>query len=519
MKKLKFITESEKMRNMRMDMEMLNINKIIIELNEAYQNKHQYNIKHGIVPPSVLLEEILISDLADSFAQKYGCDRDFLKESLYRYLNGTAPSCVWNNKILPYSKPHNRLHNWLWRNMEDKEKVFHNQLLPKQIISGILNGREEFTLESIYVSIAIPCRLDQDAFQYLIYEVLEDYDNEKIRRFYSLKKDGNGKSYLCNAKINRDQDRERTIFITGASGFIARHLLTELKNCRLILLYHKIPSQQDLALIPDGSILYVGDIRNEILIKRIFLENQIDIVYWMAGLTTRKQCPNPVGTYLYNCNPLHVIYQLMDEKIIQLKGIILPSTCLLKPFYHYSVKELMHVFNNEDLSKQYTISKLFMELEAVYFSSYSRFPVVITRLSQVYGNDPDSDRLIPVSIKKAKQGDDLICVIDKTGRSQQIAPIHVLDAVKALSLVCEKIMSDDYDFCSGRCLNIMGPQILTVEEILNKIAVMFQKRVGIKKKINKNLTFDRLDFLTDETWKMIGFMPEITIDKGLTTIC
>ncbi len=492
--------------------------KILNELFEAYQNKHQYNIKHGIVPASMLIEEVLLSDLSDSFALKYGCDRDFLKESLYRYLNGTAPSCVWNNKILPYSRPHNRLHNWLCRSIKGMEEVFHNQLLSKQTISRILNGREEITMESLYDFIAVPYHLNQKEFQYLTYEVLQDYDNEKIERFYSLKKNVKGKLCICNAKIHQEHNRARTIFITGASGFIARNLLATLKNCRWILLYHKMPSQRDLELIPNGSILYIGDIKNEILIKRIFLENQIDIVYWMAGMTTRRQCSNSVGTYFYNCHPLHAVYQLMEEKVIQLKGIILPSTCLLKPFDHYSVKELIHTLNKEGLFDQYTASKLLMELEAIYFSVNSRFPVVITRLSQVYGNDLDSDRLIPVSIKKARQGDDLMCVVDKTGHSQQIAPIHVLDAVNALNLLCEKIMSDDYDFCSGQYLNIMGPQILTVEEILTKIANMFQKKVGITKTVNENIMFEYSDFMTDEAREMIGFTPGITIDEGLEKI-
>ena len=75
--------------------------KALNKLFKVYQDRHQYNIEHGIVPPETLIEEMLISDLADSFAREYGLDRDFLKEALYRCLNGTAPSCVYGNKILP----------------------------------------------------------------------------------------------------------------------------------------------------------------------------------------------------------------------------------------------------------------------------------------------------------------------------------------------------------------------------------------------------------------------------------
>lgn len=311
---------------------------------------------------------------------------------------------------------------------------------------------------------------------------------------------------------------KKTILITGASGLIARNLLGTLKNCRFILLYHTTPSRQDLELIPDGSILYVGDIRNEVLIKRIFLENQIDIVYWMAGKTTRQQCSDPAEAYFHNCHPLHILYQLMDEEMIQIKGIVLPSTCLLEPFDRYPVKKLINAWNKEGSFDRYTASKLLMELEAGFFSADSRFPVVIARLSQVYGNDPDSNRLIPASIKKAKQGGELMCVVDKAGRSQQIAPLHVLDAANALSLLCEKIMSGDYDFRSGRYLNITGPQVLTVEEILIKIANLSPKKVGITKVANEHLTFRSFNFLTDEAQKMIGFMPSITIDEGLKKI-
>ncbi|MCI8607482.1 MAG: NAD(P)-dependent oxidoreductase [Hungatella sp.] len=492
--------------------------KILKKLIKAYENNHQYNLKHGIVPTDVLIEEVLISDLACIFAKKYGCDGDFLKEFLYRYLNGTAPSRVYNKKIFPYYEPHNRLHNWLCRSMKDPALIFHNQLLPADCIRGILNGDKALTLENLYYTVAAPYGLDKKEFQYLTYEVMEDYDDEKIGKIYSSIKNGKEKPHAFHKEPEQKAERERTILITGASGFIARSLLATLKNCRLILLYHKMPSPHDMELIPDGSILYIGDVRNEILIKRIVLENQIDIIYWMAGMTTRSQCSNPVGTYFHNCHPLHVIYQLMDEKAARIKGIILPSTCLLEPFDHYSVKELAGKLNGETLCDQYAASKLLMELEAVYFCANSKFPVVITRLSQVYGNDPDSDRLIPVSVKKAKQGEDLICVVNKAGHSQQIAPIHVLDVANALSLLCDKIMSDDYDFRSGRYLNITGPQVLTVEEILIKIADMSQKKIGITKLVKEDLTVESLNFLIDEAWKRIGFMPSITIDEGLREI-
>ena len=492
--------------------------KVLNKLIKAYCNEHQSNVKRGVVPPEVLIEEVLISDLADCFAKKYGCDGDFLKEFLYRYLNGTAPSRVCNKKILPYSEAHNRLHNWLCRSMKDPAVIFHSQILPAEYIRGILNGEEALTLENLYYCVAVPYGLDKKEFQYLVYEVMEDYDDKKKEKAYSFMKNRKEKLYGFYEKSHHKAGRERTVFITGASGLIARSLVKMLKNCRLILLYHKMPSPQDMVFIPDGSILYIGDVRNEILIKRIFLENQIEIVYWMAGMTTRSQCSNPMGTYFHNCHPLHMVYQLMDEKAVQLKGIILPSTCLLEPFDHYSVKELAGILNGQALFDQYTASKLLMELEAVYFCANPGFPVVITRLSQVYGDDPDSDRLIPVSVKKAKRGENLMCVVDKSGHSQQIAPIHVLDVANALSLLCEKIMADDYDFLSGRYLNIMGPQVLTVEEILIKIADMSQEKVGITKLVKEDRIFGSLNFLIDEAWKRIGFMPGITIDEGLREI-
>ena len=109
-------------------------------------------------------------------------------------------------------------------------------------------------------------------------------------------------------------------------------------------------------------------------------------------------------------------------------------------------------------------------------------------------------------------------MVNKAGHSQQIAPIHVLDVANALSLLCDKIMSDDYDFRSGRYLNITGPQVLTVEEILIKIADMSQKKIGITKLVKEDLTVESLNFLIDEAWKRIGFMPSITIDEGLREI-
>ena len=169
--------------------------KVLNKLIKAYCNEHQSNVKRGVVPPEVLIEEVLISDLADCFAKKYGCDGDFLKEFLYRYLNGTAPSRVCNKKILPYSEAHNRLHNWLCRSMKDPAVIFHSQILPAEYIRGILNGEEALTLENLYYCVAVPYGLDKKEFQYLVYEVMEDYDDKKIEKAYSFMKNRKEKLY------------------------------------------------------------------------------------------------------------------------------------------------------------------------------------------------------------------------------------------------------------------------------------------------------------------------------------
>lgn len=187
-----------------------------------------------------------------------------------------------------------------------------------------MNGQCDITLKVLFRIIATPLNMDSVAFKILVYEVLQDTVN--INSLMSL----------CAVELDKNSEREQmtdpltnitgtsahpktknrpTICIIGVSGFIGSNLIQHIGNkYQLVLQFHQLPTEEMIYGIPHDALVYIGDLSNEELTKRIFLENKIDFAFWLAASSTQQGCQNFLSAYNTNVDYLNVFLICLAPK-------------------------------------------------------------------------------------------------------------------------------------------------------------------------------------------------------------
>lgn len=111
------------------------------------------------------------------------------------------------------------------------------------------------------------------------------------------------------------------ILVTGGAGYIGSHTLVELikKGYETVVidnLYNSSEKSLDRVEVITGvkPKFYLGDVRDEDLLRRIFTENEIEYVIHFAGLkAVGESCKKPLFYYDNNLNGTLVLVKVMTE--------------------------------------------------------------------------------------------------------------------------------------------------------------------------------------------------------------
>lgn len=249
-----------------------------------------------------------------------------------------------------------------------------------------------------------------------------------------------------------------TILVTGGAGYIGSHTCVELlnKNFDVIVIDNFSNSSEEcikrIEKITGKTLkLYVGDVRDRILMDKIFTENKIDAVIHFAGLkAVGESCEKPIEYYDNNLYSTIVLVETM--KAHGCKNIVFSSSATV-----YGTPEVLPLTENCKVggtTNPYGTSKLIQEriLSDLYLSDNS-WTVTLLRYfnpigaheSGLIGEDPQGipNNLAPyvakVAIGKYKEvgvfGNDYDTP-DGTGVRDYI---HVVDLAKGHVCAIEKI--------------------------------------------------------------------------------
>jgi UDP-glucose 4-epimerase len=243
------------------------------------------------------------------------------------------------------------------------------------------------------------------------------------------------------------------ILITGATGFLGRHLVRELliDKHQIIVLGR---SESKLKSVFGNSVsVFETDYSFESILK---LSEDVDIIIHLAAkLLSRDSNPLKISDFFTNINCLENILTAAIEnkvkKIIQISSISV---------YNNSVDNVTETMNLIP-SNIYGVSKIFNDLYANYVNENSNLQILNLRIARLFGYGEREGLVFSNYIKQAKQKSTL--EIHGDG-SSTIEYIYVIDVVEAIKKCIVSNNCGTFNIGSGRLFSIKN-----IAEIINQI--------------------------------------------------
>lgn len=249
------------------------------------------------------------------------------------------------------------------------------------------------------------------------------------------------------------QNKQKKVLCTGASGFVAHHLIKECQDRGWYVIgvdKRPIPkghSRPDLFLLTD-----VADIGFRDLID-------VDYIFHLAWRTNIPDCQrHPIESTRENIDmSIHLMEYAKEAKV---KKFLFPSTASLYGHNPTPWKEDMP----EDPIEPYSWQKMAIEYACLMYSKSYGLPTVRFRFFQIFGEFTRNDNAIYVFLKNKKEGKPINLVqTTEEGRSGERDFIYAGDVAEALCTVAES------DYGNGELFNVAGGTYNNMKEIADCI--------------------------------------------------
>jgi nucleoside-diphosphate-sugar epimerase len=294
--------------------------------------------------------------------------------------------------------------------------------------------------------------------------------------------------------------QKKIILITGAAGFIGKHIVSSLDSFRFqVVLTDILPK---LYGVNSKVHYYKCDLTKEDDIKRLVrrLKGKIVLVHLAAYVPkfTGKKGDLATKNIKVNINGTINLVNNLANKLCKICFISTLET-YGKPIY--TPIDESHPTNPYSL---YGLSKLIAEKYLMSFCRKNKIPLSILRFSSVYGPGELYDRAIPNFIRQALAGKPVVIF----GNGLDVRDyVYVSDAVDAIiSSVNKKNSHGLFNIASGRGYTVKNIARLIIKISGSKSTIIFSP----KRKDSYDLTFD-----IALAKKKINFSPKVSINQGL----
>ena len=307
-----------------------------------------------------------------------------------------------------------------------------------------------------------------------------------------------------------------TYFITGGAGFIGSSLAEKLlKDGNKVVtidnfcdFYNpKIKENNIKNIIKNPNFkIYRNDIRNREAVKKIFDENQIDVVMHLAAMAgVRPSIQNPILYQEVNCMGTQIILEEMRShkcnNLVMASSSSVYGNCKEVPF-------------REDMIVDFAISPYAATKKAnevmthVYHKLYN-MNVIMLRFFTVYGPKQRPDLAINKFTRLMLEGKEIPMYGDGTTSRDYT---YIDDIVNGIDRACKYSLDNKNVY---EILNIGNSSPISLKEMINTIA----RTIGVKAKI-KQLPMQPGD--VERTYaditkakKIIGYEPKTTFEEGI----
>ncbi|MCT4595036.1 MAG: GDP-mannose 4,6-dehydratase [Anaeromicrobium sp.] len=300
----------------------------------------------------------------------------------------------------------------------------------------------------------------------------------------------------------------KNVFITGATGFLGKHLWEELlnKGANITILVRDKLKGMDICEYKDVNVVY-GEIEDLKLIERILGEYQIDTIFHLAAQAIVGVANiNPISTFESNILGTWNILEGSRRNSL-IKRVVVASSDKA-----YGQQERLPYDENMCLKGRYPydVSKTCADLiSQSYYYTYN-LPVCVTRCGNLYGEgDFNFNRIIPQTIRSVYYKESPIIRSDGTFVRDYF---YVKDAVEAYILLAENM--DDKSIW-GEAFNFSNEVQLTVLELVNKILKIMNSELK-PVLLNKGINEIKHQYLSaNKAKKLLNWNSTYSMEEGL----
>ena len=307
-----------------------------------------------------------------------------------------------------------------------------------------------------------------------------------------------------------------TYFITGGAGFIGSTLSQKLieQGNKVVTIDNfcdfynpKIKEDNVKELLQNEKFkLYRADIRDRQAIKKIFDENNIDIVMHLAAMAgVRPSIENPILYQAVNCMGTQNILEEMREHNVK-NGVFASSSSV-----YGNCKEVPF---REDMIVDYAISpyaatKKANEVMAHVYHKLFDMNIVMLRFFTVYGPKQRPDLAINKFTRLMLEDKEIPMFGDGTTSRDYT---YIDDIVDGIIKSCDYCMSnkDVYEI-----LNLGNSSPTTLKEMINIIGEVLGIEPRIKQLPMQLGDVDRTYADISKAKTLVGYEPKISFEEGI----
>lgn len=303
----------------------------------------------------------------------------------------------------------------------------------------------------------------------------------------------------------------RSTFVTGATGFLGTHLVSELlaRGARVAVLRRPGSELTPLSRVWVDQVSTVdGSLRDGELLGRALERLEVRSVFHLAAQTQVGVAQQaPVATLESNVQGAWALLEAA-RRAPQLKEVVVASTDKV-----YGPQRVMPLTEDMPLlaSDPYNASKACVELIARSYASSYGLPVAMTRCANFYGpGDRNWQRIVPGTLRSILNGQPP--VLRSNGR-QVRDYLFVKDGVSATLALAEALAGRPE--LRGESFNFSAENPMTAVEMVERI----QRQAGttfepqVRDEAVNEIFEQRLS--AQKARDVIGWRPEHTLERAL----